>query len=271
MDIESQNKLLELLHESDSEKKIKINRKKVIPFLDDTIRLLLIDYLSKSYNDNDVRQLFYKVKSEVLDLFTISGSASVDTDTDSFMDELPKLRELLIGSAKAIFDGDPASDSIQEIVLSYPGFHAITYYRIAHEFYLRGQPFLARLISEEAHMLYGIDINPGAVIGKNFFIDHGTGIVIGETAIIGDNVKLYQGVTLGALSLKKGHLLKGSKRHPTVEDDVTIYSNASIFGGDTILGKGSTIGANTYLIKSIPSNSRVSLNDQGMTITKTKE
>lgn len=176
-----------------------------------------------------------------------------------FFEELPRIQKLLLKDVQAAFDGDPAAQSKEEIIFSYPGLFAIFVYRIAHEFYIREVPFIPRIMTEYAHGKTGIDINSGAVIGESFFIDHGTGIVIGETTVIGDHVKLYQGVTLGGLSTRGGQKLSGSKRHPTIEDNVTIYSNASILGGDTVIGKNSVIGGNTFITESIPEDSRISL------------
>jgi len=149
-------------------------------------------------------------------------------------------------------DNDPAANNIEEVYLAYPGFYAIAVYRFSHEFYLINMPLIPRLMSEYAHRLTGIDINPGAQIGTPFFIDHGTGIVIGETAIIKNHVKIYQGVTLGALQVSKD--MKGVKRHPTVEDNVTVYANATILGGETVIGKNCTIGGNVWIIESVPKN-----------------
>ena len=167
---------------------------------------------------------------------------------------------------EAAFVGDPAAKSKSEIICSYPGFLAVFIYRAAHILYEAGVPLIPRIMTEYAHSRTGIDINPGATIGDYFFIDHGTGIVIGETAVIGNNVKLYQGVTLGALSLAKGRELQGKKRHPTVEDNVTIYSNAAIFGGDTVIGEGSIIGGNVYLTHGVPPKSIVKQTDEDLTI-----
>ncbi|MDE7263901.1 MAG: hypothetical protein K2N64_04500 [Anaeroplasmataceae bacterium] len=173
---------------------------------------------------------------------------------EAFVQKLPEIDALLITDLDAIYDGDPASNSKAEIILCYPGFYAIFIYRIAHVLAKMGVPLLPRVLSEEAHSRTGIDIHPSATIGHHFFIDHGTGIVIGETTIIGNYVKLYQGVTLGALSLKAGQKLKGSKRHPTILDHVTIYSEASIFGGETIIGPNVTIGSNAFITSSVPGN-----------------
>ncbi len=171
--------------------------------------------------------------------------------TKYLLNQLPRIRGLLKTDIQAAFDGDPAASSFEEIVLSYPGLRAITTHRIAHELYLKNVPLIPRIMSEQAHHETGIDINPGAKIGERFFIDHGTGIVIGETAIIGNNVKIYQGVTLGALAPAKGQSLRGIKRHPTIEDDVTIYAGATILGNVTI-GKGATIGGNVWIKDSVP-------------------
>lgn len=168
--------------------------------------------------------------------------------------KLPKIREMLKGDVDAAFRGDPAARSHEEIVISYPCITAIATYRIAHELFHAGVPLIPRIMSECAHAKTGIDIHPGAHIGNNFFIDHGTGVVIGETTIIGDNVKIYQGTTLGALSFprdKEGHIIKGCKRHPTIEDDVTIYAEATILG-DIVIGKGAVVGGNAWIKESIP-------------------
>ena len=171
---------------------------------------------------------------------------------------LPKIARMVQLDLEATFDGDPAAGSREEILFSYPGLFAILVYRVAHELYEMKIPILPRMMAEYAHSHTGIDIHPGAQIGDHFFIDHGTGIVVGETTIIGDRVKLYQGVTLGAKSFPKdenGNPVKGIKRHPNIEDDVIIYAGATILGGDVTVGKGSVIGGNTWLTKSVPPNS----------------
>ena len=173
---------------------------------------------------------------------------------------IPEMRAQLALDVQAAFDGDPAAKSIEEVVFSYPAIIAITAYRFAHELHLRGVPMVPRIIAEYAHGRTGIEIHPGAKIGKRFFIDHGTGVVIGETTIIGNNVKLYQGVTLGALSFpldEAGAMVREVKRHPTIEDDVTVYAGATILGGDTVIGRGSIIGANTWVTRSVPPGTRV--------------
>ena len=179
-----------------------------------------------------------------------------------FLEKITKIRELIQTDLQAAYDGDPAAFNKPEIIFSYPGLYATMVNRIAHELYLLGIPLIPRIMTEHAHTETGIDIHPGAVLGKYFFIDHGTGIVIGETAIIGDNVKIYQGVTIGALSTRGGQKLHGKKRHPTIEDNVTIYAGASILGGDTVIGHDSVIGGNAFITTSIPADTRVSIKNQ---------
>lgn len=182
--------------------------------------------------------------------------------TIAFLKKVPQIREYLETDLEAFFDGDPAAANKDEIILSYPGMLAITVYRMAHELFILSVPLIPRTMTEYAHSVTGIDIHPGASIGKYFFIDHGTGIVVGETTIIGEHVKVYQGVTLGALSTSGGQKLKNTKRHPTIEDEVTIYSGASILGGETIIGKGAVIGGNAFITKSVEAGSRVSIKNQ---------
>ena len=169
----------------------------------------------------------------------------------AFFSRIPQIRALVQTDLQAAYDGDPAATDMAEIIFSYPGIFAITVYRLAHELHLLDVPMLPRIMTEYAHNITGIDIHPGATVGKYFFIDHGTGIVIGETTVIGENVKIYQGVTLGALSTRGGQSLRGKRRHPTIEDDVTIYAGASILGGDTVIGKGSVIGSNVFITESV--------------------
>ena len=178
-------------------------------------------------------------------------TAEAEKITLEFIGKLGKIREYIKTDVQAAYDGDPAAFSEDEIIYSYPGLFAVLVNRIAHELYLLGVPVIPRMMTEYAHSETGIDIHPGAEIGKYFFIDHGTGIVIGETTEIGDNVKIYQGVTLGALSTRGDQLLKSKKRHPTIEDNVTIYSGASILGGDTVIGKNVVIGGNAFITHSV--------------------
>lgn len=182
--------------------------------------------------------------------------------TIAFLKKVPQIREYLETDLEAFFDGDPAAANKDEIILSYPGMLAITVYRMAHELFALSVPLIPRTMTEYAHSVTGIDIHPGASIGKYFFIDHGTGIVVGETTIIGEHVKVYQGVTLGALSTSGGQKLKDTKRHPTIEDEVTIYSGASILGGETVIGRGAVIGGNAFITKSVEAGSRVSIKNQ---------
>jgi serine O-acetyltransferase len=179
---------------------------------------------------------------------------------ERFLEKIPEIRDILSLDVQAAFDGDPAAANTDEVILAYPGILAVTVYRYAHVLYTMDVPLIPRTMTEWAHQRTGIDIHPGARIGKSFFIDHGTGVVIGETTDIGDNVKLYQGVTLGALSFLKddrGRMVRGYKRHPTVRDNVTIYANAIVLGGETILGQGCTIGGSTFLTSSVPAGCTV--------------
>jgi len=186
-----------------------------------------------------------------------------------FLKRIPDIRRMLAGDVQALYDGDPAAKSLDEIIFSYPGLEAVTVYRIAHELWEMQIPLLPRIMTEIAHSATGIDIHPGARIGRNFFVDHGTGVVIGETCEIGDNVKIYQGVTLGALSFPKderGAVIRGRKRHPTIGDHVTIYSGATLLGGETVVGKGSTVGGNVWLTHSVPPNSVVAVEEPGLKV-----
>ncbi len=176
-----------------------------------------------------------------------------------FIEQIPNIQTMLLKDVAAGFDGDPAAKSKEEIIFSYPGLFAIYVYRIAHVLYVENVPFIPRIMTEYAHSQTGIDINSGATIGEYFFIDHGTGVVIGETTTIGNNVKLYQGVTLGALSTRSGQQLSGVKRHPTIGNNVTIYSGASILGGETVIGEDSVIGGNAFITSSVPPCTKVSV------------
>lgn len=184
----------------------------------------------------------------------------------AFFARIPAVRALVQGDLQAAFDGDPAASGTDEILLAYPGLFAVTVYRLAHELYALGVPVIPRMMTEYAHSVTGIDIHPGAVIGERFFIDHGTGVVIGQTTVIGADVKLYQGVTLGGLSTRGGQSLRNVKRHPTIEDNVTIYANASVLGGGTLVGWGSVIGAGTFVTKSVPPCTTVTIKSQELTL-----
>ena len=182
----------------------------------------------------------------------------------AFFQEIPAVRVTVQTDLQAAYDGDPAATGMAEIIFAYPGLFAITVYRLAHVLYTLNVPMLPRIMTEHAHSVTGIDIHPGATIGPYFFIDHGTGIVVGETTVIGSNVKIYQGVTLGGLSTRGGQSLRGKRRHPTIEDHVTIYANATILGGDTVIGRGCVIGANSFLTQSVPPCTTVTLKNQEM-------
>ena len=198
------------------------------------------------------------------------AAARADRTTCGFFEQLPEIQRLLLTDVQAGFDGDPAAKSKEEIIFSYPGLFAIYVYRLAHVLYKEEIPFIPRVMSEYAHGRTGIDINPGATIGEYFFIDHGTGVVVGETTEIGNNVKLYQGVTLGALSTRMGQQLANVKRHPTISDNVTIYSNSTVLGGETVVGENTIIGGNTFITESIPANTKVSAKSPELVIKKPK-
>jgi serine O-acetyltransferase len=194
--------------------------------------------------------------------------------TQHLLRKLPAIRELLKGDVAAAYEGDPAAKSYDEIIVSYPCIEAIATYRIAHELHVKDVPLIPRIMTEYAHGRTGIDIHPGATIGKNFFIDHGTGVVIGETTEIGDNAKIYQGVTLGALSFRKdakGRIIKGGKRHPTIRDNVTIYAEATILGGEVVIGENSVIGGNVWLTESVPPGTTVTISKPELVYKKKGE
>lgn len=192
----------------------------------------------------------------------------------SLLARLPAIREALVDDVQAAYDGDPAATGLDEVILAYPGLLAVTVYRIAHELQAMGVPLLPRIMTEWAHAQTGADIHPGATIGRRFFIDHATGVVVGETTHIGDGVKLYQGVTLGAVSHphdEQGRVIRNTKRHPTVEDDVTVYANATVLGGDTRLGQGSIVGGSVFLTKSVPPKARVALKPPELNVKTARE
>ena len=257
MNEKSVTKLYEMMKETPcNDYWLKLDRDELIKFYKNLRTAMFLDFYKAKVTKSDIDEYIDK---SVLNL-KLAFKENYEKYKNIFKgiyDKLPKLREELLLDIKAIYDGDPACDSYEEVVTAYPGFVAISAYRIAHELYLASLKFPARVLTEYAHARTGIDINPGAKIGKSFFIDHGSGIVIGETTEIGDNVKVYQGVTLGALSLKEGHSLNGVKRHPTIKNNVTIYSGASILGGDTIIGENSIIGSNVFIVKSVAPNTTV--------------
>ena len=207
--------------------------------------------------DERIAALFETVKRQVSAAYAFSTQPSpVDTESVAYtiLEKLPEIKETLLRDVEALYEGDPAARSPEEVILSYPGFYAISIYRIAHEFYKLGVPYVARIMTEFAHEKTGVDIHAGATIGEYFFIDHGTGIVIGETTTIGDHVKIYQGVTLGAKSFEldeEGNPIKGTKRHPDIGNRCVIYANATILGGNTRIGDGTVVGANVWLTHSV--------------------
>ena len=219
-----------------------------------------------------IEDVMYNLNKQItLVLETSMAPDSAETEAQrislEFFGRIPAVRALAQTDLEAAYDGDPAATSHDEIIFCYPGLFAITVYRLAHELYGLNVPMIPRIMTEYAHSLTGIDIHPGASIGDHFFIDHGTGIVIGETTVIGKYVKIYQGVTLGGLSTRGGQSLRGKKRHPTIEDNVTIYAGASILGGDTVVGKNSVIGANAFITASIPPCSTVTNQEQSLRIS----
>ena len=235
-----------------------LSRKGAKEFYEEIRELLYFDCYHEVVDKEEMARLLEKAEAHYRDFACTSKDGRCGLFAD-FLDGLTEVKRLLDSDVEAIYEGDPACASPLEVVLAYPGFIAISAYRIAHLLLKMGYGFVARVISEYAHSRTGVDIHPGATIGESFFIDHGTGIVIGETTVIGKHVKLYQGVTLGALSLREGRALSGKKRHPTIEDKVTIYSGASIFGGETVIGEGSTIGSNAFILSSVPPHSRVKI------------
>lgn len=210
--------------------------------------------------------LTYSYKGEKKDAAAEAESVCAD-----FISKLPSIKKKLWLDVEAGYNGDPAAKSKEDIIISYPGMLAVFVYRIAHELYVKNVPLIPRMMTEYAHSRSGIDINAGADIGEYFFIDHGTGVVIGETAKIGDRVKIYQGVTLGALSTRMGQQLSGVKRHPTIEDDVTIYANASVLGGETVIGKGSIIGGSAFITSSIPPMTKVIVKNENQHLIYSKQ
>lgn len=218
------------------------------------------------YNLNKQIAITLKNNDDYIDADTAGIEEEARVLTLRFLKTIPKVREYVETDVEAGYEGDPAATSKDEVIFCYPGLYAITVNRLAHELYLLGVPLIPRIMTEHAHSKTGIDIHPGATIGKYFFIDHGTGIVIGETTVIGEHVKVYQGVTLGALSTRGGQNLRNKKRHPTIEDYVTIYSGASILGGQTVIGNNVVIGGNAFITSSVRPGTRVSVKNQELEI-----
>lgn len=231
-------------------------------FGDEDLSAYMGDYFVGSHLNNIVQTLRQQIVTALIyndeKLTEEAANQKAEEICRYFISRLPYIQQMLLKDVQAGFDGDPAAQSKEDIIISYPGLFAIYVYRIAHELYLKQVPHIPRIMTEYAHSRTGIDINSGAEIGEYFFIDHGTGVVIGETAIIGNGVKIYQGVTIGALSTRKGQALSGVKRHPTIEDNVIIYANATILGGNTVVGKNATVAGNTFVTESIPEGAKVS-------------
>ncbi|MFO7665177.1 MAG: serine O-acetyltransferase EpsC [Desulfobacterales bacterium] len=227
---------------------------------------VLFDMVSEQIS-NCIRHDCFRYSQECSDCAERGNKIALE-----FLETIPSIRKVLATDVKAAYEGDPAAKSFDEIIFSYPGLFAIMVYRLANNLFKNDVPLLPRIMTEYAHNLTGIDIHPGAEIGESFVIDHGTGIVIGETSQIGKNVRIYQGVTLGALSLPKdaGELLRGKKRHPTIEDDVIIYSGATILGGDTVIGARSVIGGNVWITESVPPDTTVIMETPRLTYKKSR-
>jgi len=268
------------------EKKRFPSRAKVIEITEELRELLFPGYLGRTnlcwlnaeyFVGDKLDYIFGELSREIT--FSLDNDFSereerAHREIEIFFSKLPMVREMLEYDVQAAFDGDPAAKSLDEIIFSYPCLVAISIYRLAHELFEQGIPLIPRMMTEYAHSITGIDIHPGARIGKSFFIDHGTGVVIGETCEIGNNVKLYQGVTLGALSFPKderGKIIRGVKRHPTIEDDVTIYAGATILGGQTVIGKGSVVGGNVWLTHSIPPYTKVTIEEPRLRISENQK
>jgi len=264
------------------------DKSSVIRILDDLLEVIYPGYFGRKYVESSnieyyVGDLLDSIYARMTEEIYRSVRPSCENTSDTcdhcfgiaeeqsirFLRKIVQLRRQLSDDVQAAFDGDPAAKSIDEVIFAYPAIFAITIYRLAHELNLQGIPLLPRIMTEHAHSVTGIDIHPGAKIGSGFFIDHGTGVVIGETTDIGDRVKLYQGVTLGALSFamdEEGRMVRGKKRHPTIEDDVVIYAGATILGGETVIGRGSVIGGNVWLTRSVPPYTRVIISEPELVI-----
>lgn len=249
------------------------SRERVVEITTDFLDVLFPGYYEKQelskgdvtyYIWEKIASIYHLLSREILKSLRSANTEQADEKilsgesieiTFTILNKIPDIREKLRGDVRAAYEGDPAAKSMDEIIISYPGIEAIAVCRVAHELHLLKVPLIPRIMTEYAHSKTGIDIHPGAIIGENFFIDHGTGVVIGETTEIGNNVRIYQGVTLGALSIKKdttGNMGRGKKRHPTIKDNVIIYSGATILGGKTVVGENSIVGGNVWLTESIP-------------------
>ena len=242
-------------HIKNSSKTLPVNKIELEEALDMLINKVFFPTFDMNESEVELKLSFFKNILYKNFKVVIGNDDKAEEILRSFLDKLPEIHSRLLADAEVFNQNDPAANSVEEIILAYPGFYALTVYRIAHELYKLKAPIVPRLFSEYAHAKVGIDINPGAAIGDSFYIDHGTGIVIGESTIIGNNVKIYQGVTLGALFVTKS--LCKQKRHPTIEDNVVIYAGATILGGDTVIGHDSVIGGNAWLTRSVPPYSAV--------------
>lgn len=243
---------LQLLHSKQNTSYSYPDKESAEDFINTLFKFLFHGNKGRNAEIGDLAKDYQSLQSYLATLiYSSTGDGNISQDTtEHFFDALPSVYDTLLKDAETIATSDPAASSVEEVVIAYPGFFAIAVYRFSHILYERNIKQLARLFTEYAHKETGIDIHPGAVIGSNFFIDHGTGIVIGETSVIGNNVKIYQGVTIGAFSGQ--HEINGAKRHPTIEDEVVIYANATILGGRSTIGRGSIIGANVWITESIP-------------------
>lgn len=260
------------------------NRKMIIDTLDELRRVMFPGYYGEEnitatvpeyFLGNSLTYVYEMLHQQIeaaLSYKNTQGNVLQKTEEicGHFFDRIPYIQEMLLKDVQAAFDGDPAAKSREDVIFSYPGLYAVFVYRIAHELYLLDVPFIPRIMTEHAHGKTGIDINSGAVIGEYFFIDHGTGVVIGETTKIGNHVKVYQGVTLGALSTRSGQQLSGVKRHPTIEDHVTIYSGSTILGGETVIGRNAVIGGNAFIVESVPADTKVSVKTPELTFKLSK-
>jgi serine O-acetyltransferase len=258
------------------------SKKVVIEVLEDLFTVLFPGYLGNSeitktnikyHLGTTIASIYSRLSVEIEKSLKYICRKRAEVVVKELLDELPEIRAKISGDVEAAYNGDPAAVSTDEVILSYPCTLAITTYRIAHELHVRCVPLIPRIMSEHIHALTGIDIHPGAKIGKNFFIDHGTGVVIGETAEIGDNVKIYQGVTVGAMSFpkdEKGNIIKGRKRHPTIGNNVVIYSGATLLGGETIIGDNVIIGGNTWITTSVEAGTKITRDTEEANYKKEK-
>ncbi len=248
------------------------NRDAIIEILNKIKRVIFPGYFGEEILSGEtaeyyagylLSEIYQKLKAQIIIAFQMNGESDdkaqekAENACEALISAIPEIRRLLLCDVEAGYNGDPAAKSKAEIIVSYPGLLAIFVYRVAHILYTLDIPMIPRIMTEYAHSRTGIDINAGAVIGEYFFIDHGTGVVIGETTVIGNYVKLYQGVTLGALSTRSGQELSGVKRHPTIGDNVTIYANSTVLGGETVIGNGVIIGGNAFITKSVPDHTKI--------------